>query len=107
MNKFIYFIFIVISALVVGIIAGAFLQGGIAACTEMYCQCQQEGELPCNSCVSEDPVFALGIVNVIDVCNSREILVCKSNEPAERKYSLEGDCRTEVRWFDFVLHYIE
>jgi len=107
MNKFIYFLFIIVAAALIGILAGFFLQDAIASCTEMYCECQQEGDLPCNTCSSEDPVFALGLVNVIEVCDAREILVCKNNEQTERKYSLEGDCKTEVRWFDFVLEYVD
>lgn len=107
MNKFFYFLFIFVAVGIIGLSAGFFLQGGATACTEMYCECQQKGELPCNSCSSEDPVFALGIVNVINVCNSREILICRNNQPAEVRYSIEGGCKTEVRWFDFVLHYVD
>jgi len=107
MNKLVYILFIIVAAGIIGIVAGAFLQGGATACTEMYCECQEEGELPCNSCSSEDPVFALGIVNVINVCSAREIIICRNNQPAEVRYSIEDDCRTELRWFDFVLSYVD
>lgn len=107
MNKFVYFLFIVIAAFIIGIAAGAFLNGGITACTEMACFCEEEGEIRCNTCAHEDPVFVLGIVNVMNVCDSREILICKDNQAAQRRYETEGNCRTEWKWFDFVLDYME
>jgi len=107
MNKIIYLLFLFVAAILLGFIAGAFLSGGITGCTEIGCFCEKEGELPCNSCTHEDPVFALGIFNIIKVCDSKEILICKNGELTERRYDTGEDCRIEAKWFDFVLNYME
>ncbi|OGJ22211.1 hypothetical protein A3K73_06445 [Candidatus Pacearchaeota archaeon RBG_13_36_9] len=107
MNKYFYVLFILVAAVIIGFVAGAFLNSGITACTEMSCLCEKDGEISCNSCSSEDMLFAWGVVNVAKVCSAKEILICKSNEYVSRRYDETGECRTEVKWFDFVLHYVE
>jgi len=107
MNKYFYILFILVAAVIVGFVAGAFLNRGITSCTERGCFCEKDGEVSCNSCTSEDLIFALGIINVAEVCNAKEILICKSNEYFSRRYDVTGDCQTKVKWFDFVLHYVE
>ncbi len=107
MNKYLYALFLIVAAIIIGFVAGVFLNAGITSCTEMGCLCEKEGEIPCNTCSSEDLIFALGVINVAKVCNAKEILICRNNEYISRRYDVTDDCRTEVHWFDFVLHYVE
>jgi len=107
MNKIIYLLFLLVAAILLGFVAGAFLNGGITSCTEMGCFCQEDGELSCNTCKHENPLFALGILNIIEVCQAKEIFICKEGEMAQRRYDITKECTTEAKWFDFVLNYME
>ena len=107
MNKYLYVSLILVCFVIIGFAAGAFLNNGITSCTEMACMCEHEGELPCNSCSSEDLIFALGIINVAKVCSAKEILICRNNDYFLRRYDISGECSTKVKWFDFVLEYVE
>ena len=107
MNKIIYLIFFLFSALIIGFVAGFFLEGGVNACTEMYCECMEQGEVECNTCSHEDPIFALGLINVIKICNSKEILICEQNQRTKTRYEKQENCKTEVRWMEFMLNYRE
>ena len=107
MNMIIYLLFLLVVAIVLGFVAGAFLNGGVTSCTEMGCFCQEEGDFPCNTCQHEDPVFALGIINIIEVCDAKEIMICREGELMKRRYDLQGNCKIEATWFDFVLDYME
>jgi len=107
MNKYFYILLILVFAVIIGFVAGAFLNKGITSCTEMGCLCEKEGEIPCNSCSNEDLIFALGVVNVAKVCSAKEILICRNNEFVSRRYDVTGECSTQVHWFDFVLNYME
>jgi hypothetical protein len=99
--------FLFVAAVLLGFVAGVFLTGGITSCTEIGCFCQEDGGLPCNTCTHEDPVFALGIINIIEVCDAKEILICENGEMTRRTYDLQGNCKVEAEWFDFVLNYME
>jgi hypothetical protein len=106
MNKLIiYFLFLIIIAIIYGFASAYFIGGGVIGCTEMACMCEHEGELPCNSCTKEELIFTLGIVNIVEVCDAKEILICKNNQYVTRRYNTTNDCETKVTWFDFVLHY--
>jgi hypothetical protein len=101
----IWILFIVIAAVIFGFVSAQFVGGGVTACTEMACMCEQEGELPCNSCSKEETIFTIGIINIARTCPAREIILCKKNAYSEIRYDITGDCKNKVTWFDFVLDY--
>ena len=96
----------VIAVLAVMFIAGFLAAASMsssrtAACTEMWCSCEGvEGERPCNTCYKEEPVFILGIINVIRTFHGTEIITCENNEKTDSRIEFEeGDCT--YNWYFF------
>ncbi|MBU1975897.1 MAG: hypothetical protein KKG59_05835 [Nanoarchaeota archaeon] len=91
---------IVIAAIVlIGMILGIILDG-LAACTEMACPCDIDGERPCNSCHTTNPVFVTGIFNVIQECSGQEYVICKDNKFVDRRVDNTGECSYSLRPFN-------
>jgi hypothetical protein len=105
MNKLIYVLFILIIIIIFGFVSAQIIQGGVTSCTEMACICEKEGELPCNSCSSEELIFSTAIINIVRICDAREILICRKDNYAGRRYNKIGNCKTKIKWFDLILDY--
>ncbi len=84
---------IIIAIIVVtGFIAG-FLVPPLESTTLMACPCHvnAEGEIPCNSVSSWKPVFFTGLINVVEECSGREIVVCEDGETVDT-YNRLDEC---------------
>lgn len=72
----------------------------IAFCTAMSCFPPEggDGEVSCNTCGSEDPVFMTGILNIVERCGGREIVAFQDGEQVDRRISW-GPCKYHVELF--------
>jgi len=92
----VYITGIVIAAIVLlGFIVAGTLPSE-TVCTEMGCPCESDGERPCNDCSLLEPVFTLGIVNVVEVCHGTEILTCENSIKIDERIDWEG---CEYKWY--------
>lgn len=91
---------IIVAVILLGFVLGI-VKTGYTACTEMACGCPpNESEIKCNSCYSHDPVFMLGIVNVVKSCSGDEILVCYEGKIIDTRIDMdESSCQYRVSFF--------
>lgn len=75
------------AVIAIGFVAGLAMDGSGTACTEMGCFPPDNGTgtVDCNSCFSEDPVFVLGVVNVVEHCDGTERLRFEDGTRVERR----------------------
>ena len=78
-------------------------------CTEMYCACgfpdteavNYTGETPCNHCGAVDPIFVLGIFNVVKQRDDRQIIICENGERVNTRIDIDySSCKLDFRFID-------
>jgi len=93
----VYIVGIVIAAIIILGFISAALSAYESVCTKMGCPCAGvEGERPCNSCSILEPIFTLGIVNLVKVCPGSEIITCENGIEVDKRIDWK-DC--EYRWY--------
>lgn len=106
-NKGVIWTIIVLVVLIIFIIFGFKIGASVPqrtnTCTEMYCDCKGNGEIPCNDCSVEDPIFLSGVVNVYKYCLAKEIIICEEGERKVRMDVEEGSCDYGTVFFEFVV----
>ena len=77
------------------------LINGPKSCTEIGCECPTglSGEIECNICSSEEPIFIIGFINVVKVCEGNEIFVCEDGIQKDIRYDLTN-CDTRMFFLD-------
>jgi len=99
---------VIVSVVVFGFVIGTILLETNEGCTEIGCSCEGvSGERSCNSCSFSDPIFSIGLLNVIQQCRAPEIIVCENNVQVDTRIDLENRrCRTDWYIFGFNLRYL-
>ena len=66
-------------------------------CTLIGCSCDGvSGEIPCNTCIGDNTIFIMGIFNVIQQCNAKEIIMCEDNVQINKRIDFENEnCKTK------------
>ncbi len=78
------------------------------ACTEMMCMPTDPnftGQMPCNSCFQEKPLFILGIINVVERCTGGQIVVYENGRGIDSRVDVMG-CQYEWYFLTFNLKYL-
>ena len=100
-------VMIILGIIVIGFIIGLVIPARGMMCTEMACSCgllQEQPniayrEIPCNSCALSDPIFILGVINVVKSCNGKEIIMCDGSDNIGTKYDIDEDsCGYKIKF---------
>ena len=103
-------VMIILGIIVIGFIIGLIIPARGMMCTEMACSCgnflpeqpnppEEYRERPCNSCTSSNPIFILGVINVVKSCNGKEIIMCDGSDNIGTKYDIDEDsCGYKIKF---------
>ena len=93
------FFLIPIVIIILGFMIAALLPSKGMFCTLMGCSCPStQGEWPCNNCSSSKPVFTTGLLNIVQKCSAKEIMVCENNKPVDYRIDFDNkECQYD--WY--------
>ena len=106
MKKSLSILSIIIAILIVGFILGFVLPKG-RLCTELACLCVQNftepftGERPCNFCEQVDPIFFTGLINLVNSCDVREIIICQEGKQIGERFDIDKGCKIQLKFLSF------
>jgi hypothetical protein len=91
--------FWILIVIVLGFLFGIFSRD-LVSCTEMACDCSEDGEKICNSCYSNGYLFFTGVINIAKNCPGTEIITCLDNLQINRKIEMDS-CSYKFEFFSF------
>lgn len=82
---------------VVGGLGSAHFFQSQEVCSGHVCPCAGDEEKTCSFCEEWDPIFTLGVVNLVEKCEGDERIVCANGSLADRTVDYHS-CETELTY---------
>lgn len=101
MKKQFFILTIILTLIIIGFIIGLSISKFGVGQTLIACPCQGiNGQRTCNTVTWGDPIFISGILNIVQQCNTKEIIICENGIEVDKNIDFKDkDCKT--KWYFF------